>query len=253
MATETTAAKYSYELFVLFLCVFALGVLTVEAIVAVDPATRTILDYADVLVCALFLVDFVVSFTRAPNRWRYLYTWGWIDLLSSIPMLDPLRWGRIARMARIFRVLRAVKATRIIASFVLDRRSESALLAAALISILLVVFSSIAMLHVETGAEGINIKTAEDALWWAFATVTTVGYGDRFPVTSEGRFIAVMLMTAGVGLFGTFSGLVAAWFLAPGAKTQETELEALRQELAAIKQLLDQRPAPQSSVDLQRR
>ena len=60
-----------------------------------------------------------------------------------------------------------------------------------------------------------NIKGVEDAIWWAFVTITTVGYGDRFPVTSEGRLIGALLMTAGVGLFGTFSGFVASWFLAP--------------------------------------
>jgi voltage-gated potassium channel len=56
-------------------------------------------------------------------------------------------------------------------------------------------------------------QTAEDALWWAYVTITTVGYGDKFPVTSEGRLIAGFLMTAGVGLFGTFTGFVASWFV----------------------------------------
>lgn len=61
----------------------------------------------------------------------------------------------------------------------------------------------------ETAPES-NIKTAEDAIWWAFVTITTVGYGDRFPVTTEGRIIAALLMTAGVGLFGTFTGFIAS-------------------------------------------
>jgi len=58
-----------------------------------------------------------------------------------------------------------------------------------------------------------NIKTAGDAIWWAFVTITTVGYGDRFPVTSAGRIIAAFLMITGVALFGTFTGFVAAWFM----------------------------------------
>ena len=58
-----------------------------------------------------------------------------------------------------------------------------------------------------------NIKTAEDALWWSYVTITTVGNGDRFPVTTGGRIIGTLLMTAGVGLFGTFTAFVSSWFL----------------------------------------
>jgi voltage-gated potassium channel len=103
----------------------------------------------------------------------------------------------------------------------------------------LVVFCSIAVLHFETEPES-NIKTAEDAIWWAFATITTVGYGDRYPVTSEGRFVATILMCAGVGLFGTFSGFLAAWFIGtPGPQNKTdlgTELAALREEIRALRE-----------------
>lgn len=249
------AKAQPYQVFMLALCLYALGALTADSFFSLDPSTRTILEYADDAVCGLFFLDFVISLIRAPSRWQYLYTWGWIDLASSIPSVDALRWGRAARILRIFRVLRGVRATKLLASFVLDRRAQGAFLAAALVSILLIVFSSVAILQFEAGMDG-NIKTAEDALWWAFATITTVGYGDRYPVTSEGRIVAVLLMTAGVGLFGTFSGFVAAWFLAPEAKQQENELESLREELLLIRKLLEQRehaklgtiPSPQGTV-----
>lgn len=76
---------------------------------------------------------------------------------------------------------------------------------------MLVIFSAIAILQVETDT-GSNIKTAEDAIWWAYVTVTTVGYGDKYPITTEGRIIAAVLMTCGVGLFGTFTAYIASWF-----------------------------------------
>ena len=76
----------------------------------------------------------------------------------------------------------------------------------------MVIFSSIAILQVETDPNS-NIKTAEDAIWWAYVTITTVGYGDKFPVTTEGRIIAAVLMTVGVGLFGTFTAFLASWFV----------------------------------------
>jgi voltage-gated potassium channel len=138
--------------------------------------------------------------------------WGWIDLVSSIPAIGVLRAGRVFRLLRLLRILRAVRSTKLLIAYTFQNRKRGTFSAVAVISVLLVIFSSIAILNVETAPES-NIKTAEDAIWWAFVTITTVGYGDRFPVTTEGRIIAALLMTAGVGLFGTFTGFVASWFM----------------------------------------
>jgi voltage-gated potassium channel len=161
-----------------------------------------------------------------------------LDLLSSIPTINIARWGRAARLARLLRVLRGVRATKILGALALARRAESAFLAVALVAILLLVAASISILQVET-VDGSNIKTADDALWWALTTITTVGYGDRYPVTPEGRFIAGVLMCAGVGLFGMFSGLLAAWFVAPEAKEGRGELELLKDEVRQLRALLE--------------
>jgi len=228
----------SYQFFMLVLCLYALGALAAQTTIRLEPETRSILDYADFAVCALFLVDFGVSLVRAPDRWRYFFTWGWLDLLSSIPTFDVARWGRAARVLRVFRVLRGLRATKILATLVLRRRAESTFLAATLVALLLIIFTSIAVLHFESDPES-NIKTADDAIWWAFATITTVGYGDRFPVTGEGRFTAAILMAAGVGLFGTFSGFLAAWFLGSAAEDQGGDLAALRAEVAALREAVE--------------
>jgi voltage-gated potassium channel len=233
-----------YQLFMLGLCLYALAALAVQTAVQLEPRTRGVLEYADYAVCLAFLADFFLSLLRAPNRWHYLATWGWLDLLSSIPAIDVARWGRAARVLRIFRVLRGLRAVKLIASLVLRRRAQNTFLAASLVALLLLVFCSIAVLHFESGADS-NIKTAEDALWWAVTTITTVGYGDRYPVTSEGRFIAVLLMAGGVGLFGIFSGFLAAWFIAPEMASEEadvkTELGLLRAEIASLRHALERR------------
>jgi voltage-gated potassium channel len=228
-----------YDAFMLALSVCVLGALAVEVLAPIDAATRKILDVADSAFCVVFLADFVVSIARAPNRWWYLTRWGWIDLASSIPALDAMRWGRAARALRILRLLRAVRSTKILADFILRRRGESAFLAASLVSILLVISASIAILQVEPAAEG-NIKTAEDALWWAVTTVTTVGYGDRFPVTTEGRIVGAVLMTTGVGLFGIFTGFVASWFVASD-DARAKGFDELRAEMEEIRRLLNRR------------
>jgi voltage-gated potassium channel len=229
-----------YQLVMLALSVFALVIIVLEGVYRADAEVEKLLDYADNAVCAAFFVDFLVSFARAPRKWRYLATWGWLDLISSVPTLDVARWGRLARIARVTRVLRALRASRMLSEILLRKRGQSVALAAALLAIFLVIGSSVAILRFED-VSGSNIRTAADAVWWAFATITTVGYGDHFPITGEGRLTAAILMTAGVGLFGVFSAALAAWFIAPGEKAIDAEITALRSEIAALRELIEQR------------
>lgn len=227
-----------YQLFILALSVYALAVVGAQAVLPLGEETRRVLDAADYAVCALFLFDFLLSLRRAENRMRYFVTWGWLDLLSSIPAVDVARWGRIGRIVRVFRVLRALRATRVLAAAALRNRAQNTVLATALVAMLLVVFCSVAILQFETAPES-NIRNAQDAMWWAVETITTAGYGDRYPVTPEGRLIATILMCAGIGLFGTLSGFLAAWFVAPAERREESELAALRAEIAALRATIE--------------
>lgn len=233
----------SYQLFMLALSIWALLSLGVSSSLQLGPDALTVLDFADTFVCGLFFLDFLANLYWAPKRWAYFVTWGWLDLLSSVPTVDVLRWGRAARVLRILRVLRAVKSLRVLGSLVAAERTQSTFLAAVLMTLVLLVFSSLAMLQFEQGGGG-SIQNAEDAMWWAVSTMTTVGYGDVHPVTSEGRLIASFLMVAGIGVFGTFSGLMASWFLAPRRADIESELAGMKAQLADIQRRL---PADDSS------
>lgn len=226
-----------YLLFMLALSLFALFILGVDTLFKLDPRTHAIFEYLDLGVCLLFLADFLISFARAQSKTGYFFRWGWLDLLSSIPMVDALRWGRLARILRIIRVLRGLRSAKVLVDLLLARRAQSGALGAALLSLLLAVFASIAILQLETAPES-NIRSAEDALWWTVTTLTTVGYGDLYPVTSEGRLLAGLVMVAGVGLFGAFSGLVASWLLRPAERQQDTELTELRDEVRALREEL---------------
>jgi voltage-gated potassium channel len=214
MATQPTPANAPYLLFSLILSLLGILILGISVAVPLKPDARLILDYADDGLCTLFFCDFLVSLWKAPNRWTYFIRWGWIDLLSSVPYVDYFRVGRVARVFRIFRVLRAIKSAKVLAELILRRRSQSAMLATTLIGVLLVILASITILHFEDVA-GANILSAEDALWWTMETITTVGYGDKYPVTSEGRILASAVMIMGVGLTAIYTGAVAAWFLKP--------------------------------------
>jgi voltage-gated potassium channel len=185
-----------------------------------NAESRRIIDTADLVVCVFFFADFTANLVRAPNRVRYLYTWGWLDLVASIPAVDALRLGRIGRIVRVLRVVRVIKASRLLALALTSRRRESAVWAAVFISIVVVFSASIAVLEFERGPDS-NITNAEDAVWWSITTITTMGYGDRYPVTTGGRLVAVALMVVGVGLFGALSGAAAAWFMQPAAEPPE--------------------------------
>jgi voltage-gated potassium channel len=126
-----------------------------------------------------------------------------------------LRVGRVVRLFRILRILRGVRSARVIMGMLFRHRARGALAAALLMGFVLLVVCSIAILNVETAPRS-NIRTAEDALWWGVSTMTMGGYGDCYPVTTAGRLVAVVLMTAGMALFGVFTAYVAALFLDRG-------------------------------------
>jgi voltage-gated potassium channel len=209
---------------ILLLSIYVLVALLIDVFVELPPETERILTYVDNIICVFFLVDFVIRFRRAPSKLKFM-RWGWIDLISSIPEVDFLRVGRALRLIRIIRILRAFRSMRHIIEHLYRNRSQGALTTVAVLALILIIFSSISILQFEADAPGANIKTAEDALWWSYVTITTIGYGDKFPVTTEGRIVAVILMTAGVGLFGTFTAFVSSWLLAD-RKPEKSDVDA---------------------------
>ena len=200
-----------FNIIILVLSLYVLISLIVTTFFVLSDEVTVLLNYVDNLICIIFLVDFAIRFKKANNKLVFM-KWGWIDLISSIPYIDFLRAGRVLRLIRLIRVFRAFKATKLIFEHINKNKKQSALTSVALISFLMVIFSSIAILQFEKDVNS-NIKTAEDAIWWSYVTITTVGYGDKFPITTEGRIIGAVLMTMGVGIFGTFTALVSSWFI----------------------------------------
>jgi voltage-gated potassium channel len=230
-----------YLLFTLILSIIAISALAFEVLLRPSESVLQILMYADLVICLLFFVDFVVQLMQAEDRKRYLWTWGWLDLLSSVPAIEIFRIGRVGRIVRILRVLRAVRSARMLTAAILERRAQSAVLAVVLMTIVLVTVGAVSVLNFEDSPET-NIRTPEDAVWWAVATLTTVGYGDRYPVTSEGRIVGIVLMIAGVGFIGTLSGAAASWFLAPTQRKEASGIERIEVELKQIRAQLKGQP-----------
>ncbi|KGN99891.1 ion transporter [Porphyromonas macacae] len=204
--------RFSFlNLAVLVLSIYVLIALIVDTLFKLPEQTSILLNYIDMAICLFFFADFCIRFHKSHNKLKFM-RWGWIDLISSIPMINFLRFGRIFRLLRLIRIVKAFHTTKEFVSYIFKDKAKGSFSSAAILAILMIIFSSIAILQVENMPES-NIRTAEDAVWWAFTTITTVGYGDRYPITIEGRIIALFLMTAGVGLFGTFTAYIASIFV----------------------------------------
>jgi len=227
-----------FQVALMVLTILLLLVLLVDTLAPVDPEVSSVIQVFDSTVCLLYFVDFVLRFRRAQSKLEFMRL-GWIDLIACIPNIEALRVARLVRVFRIIRVLRGLRVGHRVVSLLLRHKPKSVLISVTLSSLLLTTFSSIAILIAEQGPQA-NIKTAEDAMWWSVTTITTVGYGDKYPVTLEGRVIAMGLMICGVGVFGTLSGLVASYFLGPREEGGKAELAIL---LARLDQL-EQRLAP---------
>lgn len=221
------------------LLVLALLFLVVLCIPVIDPdlprAADSALRGADYAIWITFVADYLVRLRLAPDRARFVRTHVPDLLVVVLPALRPLRLLRLLTIAQLL-------ARRSSAAIVTD---VTRLVAGA--AVLLVFLASVAVLDAERHARGANITTFGDAVWWACTTITTVGYGDRYPVTGEGRALAVALMIAGLALLAVFTAAVAAWFVRSVSRDRQietavlveaAELDELRERLAAIEQVL---------------
>jgi len=224
------------QLVMLVLSVYVLIALFADTAFRLPVEISALLRTLDTIICFIFLGDFFYHLYRAENRLAFL-KWGWVDFISSIPMLTVFRWGRVVPMIRVIRVLRGTRSVKYILHILFKNEARGIFGTVALVTATLLIFASIAILNVETVPES-NIKTASDALWWAMATITTGGNADKFPVTAAGRIIGVILMTTGVGFFGTLTAYIASMFLNLG-KTSGTSEPELAKELRLIRERIE--------------
>ncbi len=210
-----------------------LPLILLPLLVEVPAATVRLMDFGEWAIWAVFAVELGVKTYLAPDRRRYLIT-HWFDvLIVLLPFLRPLRLLRlVAILARVGVTWRLI----------LGRRS---LIYASVFGSVSVVAIAALVLAVEQRDGSGPIGDFPTALWWAAATVTTVGYGDVAPVTWAGRGMGTLLMVVGIGLFGIFTASVAAYFIGSDADAPperpdlENEIHALREQVATLQDSLD--------------
>ena len=202
-----------YEIFIGMLSILSIINLVLVIFVR-EQSIETVLDVMNALFSIIFLADFTYRIFTAPSAGRYFWRhFGWADLLASLPF-PQFKILRVFRLVRVYRLLKKV-GIRTVGRTLIRDRAGSALYVLLLMGILVLQFGSLTMLYIEQYAKGANITTASDALWYTIVTISTVGYGDQYPVTDLGRMCGTVIIVVGVCIFGTFTGYLATVFLSP--------------------------------------
>ena len=249
---QTELGNTGYEIFIGALSVLSIVNIVLLAVLR-DPATDAVVWTVNGLLTLVFIIDFLTRLRRAPSRADYFFReFGWADLLASLPF-PQAKLFRVFRLIRVFRLLRQYGVRNIGRSLIKDR-AGSALLTLLLIGVLVLEFGSLMMLILERNAPDANIKTASDALWYVIVTMSTVGYGDLYPVSTPGRELGTFIIVVGVGIFGTLTGYLANLFLEPRPEDltvdEPTIPEDARQQLQQLKELMEQQQAAVTRLEL---
>jgi voltage-gated potassium channel len=202
---------------VLFLGAFAWPILDIHLTAGWRQGCKVVVLAAWVV----FVVDYLIRVSLA-RRWDYW--WRHIPDLAilALPALRPLRLLRVVMLLKILNRNAASNLRGRIAAYVVGATG------------LLLLCSALAVLDAERHHAGANIHNFGDALWWSITTITTVGYGDRFPVSHEGRAVAVALMLGGVALLGVVTAGIASWLLDEVRDVEESAQAVTRADLAAL-------------------
>jgi voltage-gated potassium channel len=167
----------------------------------ISAETQTLIETVQWVCWLAFAIDLLVGISISASKLNYLKHHILDVAAVLLPFLRPLR------------LLRVLSFGGLVIQKVAIGRQFAITMKVAIASIFLAYVAAVQVTISERGVEGSNIKNFGDGLWWAVTTVTTVGYGDRFPVTTEGRLLAVLLMLAGISLVGVITASVASWFV----------------------------------------
>lgn len=251
----------TYNIFILVLTIVSLTIMVIQVLVPSGTETWQLVNGYDNLICIIFLIDFALHMIQARRKRDYFIgERGYLDLLGSIPNfgLGVFQYAallRLFRLSRLFRLRRLLNPQNraLLRKEILENRGSYALFITLMLVVVVLMFSSIFVLHFESQSPDANITNGGDALWWAVVTITTVGYGDRYPVTPGGRITAVFVMFSGVGIIGALASILASILVpqpkepepadpqAPESAPVEAELAAVKQELTALRELLERK------------
>lgn len=204
---------------VIFLLAYALPIVNP----AVDDLVRGVCEVTVWIAWAIFALDYAMRLWLAERRWQFVKH-NALDLaVVVLPLLRPLRLIRLVALLSILNRTGSQRLRGRVVSYAVGG------------TVLLVLIGALAVTEAEAGQPDAHIRTFSDGLWWALTTITTVGYGDLYPITSTGRFVAAALMLAGIALLGVVTATIASWLVEKVAEAQETEQAATRAQVEQLR------------------
>lgn len=239
----------SYEFFILAITILAIVNIFIIWFTP-SQAMDQVLIIINFSLSILLTGDFLYRLFTSPSKLGYFFKgFGWLDLLGSLPFTGPQLF-RLFRAIRIIRLLADYGASSIGKDIRRDRAASSLAMVSFLV-ILVLQFGSYLIIGVESPSSLANITTPLDAIWWVFVTVTTVGYGDRFPVTNGGRIIGTLVIITGVVLFSVLTGFIAINFFSPKEEAEKETITAIKTDLDQIHTLLEAQDTTLSKLEKQ--
>ena len=199
-----------WDFVILIFSIFSLAILPIQMFYKRSEDVLLIIDSADIVLCSFFFADFLKQLFQVQGARLAYMKYGWIDLLSSIPSIPILQIGRIFRILRLLKVMRQVSKLSDLTEGLFRNPTAGAFAVTSVLAVSTVFMSAFLVLEAEYNVPEAKIRTAGDALWWAVTTVTTVGYGDVYPITAAGRYVGVVTMLVGIAVAGSLTAAMAS-------------------------------------------
>jgi voltage-gated potassium channel len=226
-----------YELFILTISILSIANLLLIWFTP-DSVMEQVVLIINFIISIFLMLDFLYRLLSSPSKKDYFVKdYGWLDSLGSLPIIG----FQLFRLLRIIRVLRTLRemGTREVSREFRRERAATAMVFVVFLVILVLQFGSYFIIGVEERSPNANITSPLDALWWTFVSITTVGFGDKYPVTNLGRVIGTLVILTGVVLFSVLTGYIATNFLARHDINDASSISPEESDLASIRELLE--------------
>jgi voltage-gated potassium channel len=240
-AEEGDKASKVFDGLIMALIILSILSIVLESFQSLSTRFHSIFRGFEIVTVVVFTIEYILRIWTAdllyPDaehpRVKYFTSFmAVIDLLAILPFFIPfisldLRFLRMVRLLRLFRLLRVFKLGRYMDAWVIIvkviKQSASQLIVSVAICFFVILFSAIVMYTVENPAQPEKFPNVISSLWWALCTLTTVGYGDVYPITVVGRFFASIISLVGIGIIAIPTGIIAAGFTSVINKEHEEE------------------------------
>lgn len=230
-----------FDIFIMALIIINVVLVILETVDSVYTQYQTWFNYIEIVSVVIFTIEYLARVWTATlfekyrhpfwGRIRYVFSWvALIDLFAILPFYLPILFamdGRFVRVLRLFRLVRLFKMGRYSTAFALitkvfKNRKEELIVSLTFLLVMLI-FASGLMYYIEHEVQPEAFSSIPETMWWGVATLTTVGYGDVYPVTGMGRFLGAIIAILGVGLFALPAGIIASGFEAELSKKRKNE------------------------------